>query len=75
MKLTKFTFTFKGGTITVSALNKNQAKILAQAEAIKRGWDYATVENPCIKCKLNYDGSCCGCDKGREYRRIKETLK
>ena len=40
MKFTNFTFNFKGGQITVRALNKAEAKILAQAEAIKRGWDY-----------------------------------
>ena len=30
------------------------------------------IENPCIKCPLNANGSCCGCDKGREYKRIME---
>ena len=40
MKLTNYTFTFKGGQITVRAFNKKEAKILAQAEAIKRCWDY-----------------------------------
>ena len=30
-------------------------------------------DNPCITCSFNYDGSCCGCDKAREYkRRLKE---
>ena len=32
------------------------------------------IENPCIKCVLNYDGSCCGCDKGREYKKKLEEL-
>ena len=40
MKLTNYTFTFKGGQITVRAFNEREAKILAQAEAINRGWDY-----------------------------------
>lgn len=40
MKLTNFTFKFKGGEITVRAFNKQEAEILAKAEAIKRGWDY-----------------------------------
>ena len=44
MNFTEYTFTFKGGNITVIAMNKNEGKILAQAEAIKRGWDYITVE-------------------------------
>ena len=40
MKFTTYTFNFKGGQITVRAFNEREAKILAQAEAIKRGWDY-----------------------------------
>lgn len=40
MKLTEFTFHFVNGQIKVLALNKEQAKILAQAEAINRGWDH-----------------------------------
>lgn len=44
MKLSNFTFKFKGGEITVRALNKTEAKILAQAEAIKRCWDYKIIE-------------------------------
>jgi hypothetical protein len=40
MKLTNYTFNFKGEEITVRAFNEKEAKILAQAEAIKRGWDY-----------------------------------
>lgn len=43
MKFTTFTFNFKGGPITVRALNYTEAKILAQAEAIKRGWDYTII--------------------------------
>lgn len=43
MKLTNFTFKFKGGEITVRAFNYNEAKILAKAGAIKRGWDYIIV--------------------------------
>lgn len=43
MKLYPFTFTFKGGKITVLSLNRERAKIQAQAEAIKRGWDYTII--------------------------------
>lgn len=43
MKTTPFTFNFKGGPITVWAFNETEAKILAQAEAIKRGWDYTIL--------------------------------
>ena len=45
MKLYSYTFTFKGGKITVRAMNGEAAKILAQAEAIKRGWDYEIITN------------------------------
>lgn len=43
MKFKKFTFRFKGGTITVSALYYEVATILAQAKAIERGWDYTIL--------------------------------
>ena len=39
MKQRKFKFYFKGGPITVWAFTEENAKILAQAEAIKQGWD------------------------------------
>jgi hypothetical protein len=40
MKQTKYSVKFLGGVIDVWAFNYEQAKILAQAEAIKRGWNY-----------------------------------
>ena len=43
MRKYKFTFNFKGGPIVVWAFNKIQGKILAQAEAIKNGWDYEVL--------------------------------
>lgn len=43
MKFTNYTFKFKGGEITVRALNENQARILAQAQAINRCWDYEII--------------------------------
>ena len=43
MKHFKFTVTFKGGNIEVLAFNYTEAKILAQAEAIKRCWDYTII--------------------------------
>jgi hypothetical protein len=43
MKHFTFTFNFKGGPITVRAFNETEAKILAQAEAIKRAWDYTII--------------------------------
>ena len=44
MKLTKFSIEFSGGIINVWAFNYEQASILAQAEAIKRGWDYKIIK-------------------------------
>ena len=44
MKHTKYTFNFKGGPITVWALGYEEAKMLAQAEAIRNGWDYHIIE-------------------------------
>ena len=49
MKLTKYTFNFKGGKISVMAFNKIEGRILAQAEAIKRGWDYTISDHPTEK--------------------------
>ena len=49
MKLTQYTFNFKGGQITVWAFNKIEGRILAQAEAIKRGWDYTIFAYPTEK--------------------------
>ena len=43
MRKKKFTFNFKGGPITVWAFHEAEAKILAQAEAIHRGWDYTIL--------------------------------
>lgn len=45
MKNKEYTFHFRGGKITVWALNYEQARILAQAEAIQKGWDYTIVNN------------------------------
>ena len=44
MKRKSFTIDFKGGPITVIAFNYEEAKILAQAEAINRGWDYTIIK-------------------------------
>ena len=43
MKLTEFSIKFLGGTIKIRAFNYEQAKILAQAEAIKRAWNYEII--------------------------------
>lgn len=48
MKNHKFTFTFKNGEITVRALNYKIAKFLAEAEAIKRGWEDHTVKEESV---------------------------
>lgn len=46
MKPRKFTFYFKGGPITVWATNDEDARILARAEAIKKGWDSTLISQP-----------------------------
>ena len=43
MKFRTFTFNFKSGPITVRALGYHSAKIIAQAMAIERGWDYTIL--------------------------------
>ena len=45
MKFVTYTFIFLGGPITTTAIGYDEAKILAQAEAIKKGWDYTTIVN------------------------------
>ena len=52
MKQREFTFWFKGGSITVWAFTEANAKILAQAEAIKQGWDPTIISRPRLE-KLN----------------------
>lgn len=44
MKERKYTFNFKGGPITVWAMGKERAEILAKAEAIRNGWDYEIIK-------------------------------
>lgn len=52
MKKRSFKFWFKGGLITVWAFTEANAKILAQAEAIKQGWDPTIISRPRLE-KLN----------------------
>ena len=52
MNQRQFTFYFKRGPITVWAFTEENAKILAQAEAIKQGWDPTIISKPRIE-KLN----------------------
>ena len=49
MKLNSYTFYFRGGKITVSALSEERGKILAQAKAIENGWDHTIMEKPNIE--------------------------
>ena len=44
MKKREYTFKFSGGEIDVMAFNVEEARILAQAEAIKRCWNYTILE-------------------------------
>lgn len=43
MNRKKFVFNFKGGEIEVYAFTYEEGKILAQAEAINRAWDYTII--------------------------------
>jgi hypothetical protein len=52
MNQRQFTFYFKGGPITVWAFTEENAKILAQAEAIKQCWDPTIISRPRLE-KLN----------------------
>jgi hypothetical protein len=51
MNKKKFTFSFKGGEITVYAFTYEEGKILAQAEAINRAWDYEIITKEQISRK------------------------
>ena len=46
MKTRSFKFWFKGGPIIVWAFNEEDARILARAEAIKKGWDSTLISQP-----------------------------
>lgn len=52
MRTRSFKFWFKGGPIIVWAFNEEDARILARAEAIKKGWDSTIIPKPDID-KLN----------------------
>ena len=44
MKPTRYTFNFKNGPITVWAMGREEAEILAKAEAIRKCWDYEIIK-------------------------------
>ena len=52
MKTRSFQFWFKGGPIIAWAFNEEDARILARAEAIKKGWDSTIIPKPRIE-RLN----------------------
>ena len=43
MELSAYSFEFYSGIIQTRAFSRDAAKILAQAEAIQRGWDYRVL--------------------------------
>ena len=55
MKPTKYTFNFKGGPITVWAMGREQAEILAKAEAIRNGWNYEILESKIEHLDMDID--------------------
>lgn len=44
MKMTGYEFAFESGSIYTRAFSYEEALILAQAEAISRGWNYKTLK-------------------------------
>ena len=46
-----YTVTFQGGTVNVKAQSWTTGQILAQAEAIKRGWKYEVLTYKCRTIK------------------------
>lgn len=46
MRTRSFKFWFKGGPLIVWAFNEEEARILAKAEAIKKGWDSTLIPQP-----------------------------
>lgn len=44
MRKKKFKVFFANGDVLVDAFSENEAKILAQAQAIKNGWDYTVFK-------------------------------
>jgi hypothetical protein len=55
MKNTKYRFRFANGVIEKEAFNENEARILAQAEAINRGWDYKIIKENVQRLKFFID--------------------
>ena len=44
MRRKKFKVFFASGDVIVGAFSENEAKILAQAQAINNGWDYTVFK-------------------------------
>ena len=44
MRKKKFKVFFASGDVIVGAFTENEAKILAQAQAIENGWDYTVFK-------------------------------
>ena len=72
MKLveTLYQFRFLNGTIEVSALNEAEAEILAQAEAIKRGWDYRIIKHNTQRINLLIDWCNLSDEESMQLRRL-----
>jgi hypothetical protein len=71
MKTRPFKFWFKGGPIIVWAFTYENAKILAQAEAIKRCWDPTIIPTPDIdKLNLTINWNQLDTDEALELHRL-----
>ena len=65
-----YSFRFENGTITVSAFNEKEAKILAKAEAIKRGWRYGLLKPSVIHLDCLIDLSNLTADEEVRFRDL-----
>ena len=70
MKETKYTIRFAAGTLVVYARSEAEAKILAQAEAIKKGWDYKIIKPKITHLDCYIDWSNLTADEDIQLREL-----
>ena len=70
MKETKYAIRFASGTLIVYAQNEAEAKILAQAEAIKKGWDYQIIKSKITHLDCYIDWSNLTADEDIQLREL-----
>ena len=70
MKETKYMIRFAAGTLVVYAMSEAEAKILAQAEAIKKGWDYRIIKSKITHIDCYIDWSNLTADEDIQLRQL-----